>query len=453
MKISIIILAGIFMLTGCSEVMPLPTNDGNSGGINTDPNKFSQITPDWSFEELSLDNPVDIFASRDGRLYLAEPEENRIRVIRPSGEIETDFYDTLSNLIINDIPVNPTSICLDERMNVYFANDGKLVYFWPQFAASIGIAGIVTQREYRIDGKDTLLTPLTGLALGLTAKDNSDIVDSTQTAVIDSLMCPRVFYDPTSDLNKNGLYNTETGELIYAGNRVYASLNKSFVALAPASSSELAIFAADAVNNYILKISMVPTMLVRLNNGQNVWQYTGMLDDFIASPGTGAGTVSEPVSLASDRAGNVYYTQTGEYFDVHKLKAGTYSSEFLVGIDDIMELNGYGYARDITVSGDNNIFVLDTLDRDVKMFSPQGEFIKSVAVREEWLRISDTSYVGDSLIVRDTLLLQQYHDLLKNPMALTFYNDVLYTIDNGNRRILRFTRVDDVIIENPDREE
>jgi hypothetical protein len=118
-----------------------------------------------------------------------------------------------------------------------------------------------------------------------------------------------------------------------------------------------------------------------------------------------------------------------------------------------MELNGYGYARDIAVADDNSIFVLDTLDRDVKMFSVDGEFIKSIMVREEWLKLSDSTYVGDSLVVSDTLVLQQYHDLLKNPMALTFYNEVLYTIDNGNNRILRFTKVDDVVIENPDREE
>ncbi|MDD3966557.1 MAG: hypothetical protein WC372_06680 [Candidatus Neomarinimicrobiota bacterium] len=453
MKIPIIIVAGVFLLSGCSELIPLPTNNGNSGGINTDPNKFSQITPNWTFEELLLNDPVDIFASRDGRLYLAEPEANRIRVIRPSGEIEAAFYDTLSNLNINGLPVNPTSVCMDERMNVYFANDGKVVYFWPQFTASIGIAGIVTQREYRIDGKDTLLNPLSGLALGLTAKENSDIVDSTQTAVIDSLMRPRVFYDPASEMNRNGLYNSETGELIHKGNPIYASQNKSFVSLAPASPNDLSIYAADAINNYMLKITLIPSVLVRLANGQNVWQYTGILEDFIATPGTGAGTVSEPVSLCSDRTGNVYYTQTGEYFAVHKLRAGSYASEFLVGIDDIMELNAFGYARDIAVSSEGNIFVLDTLDRDVKMYDPDGAFVKSVAVREEWIRLSDSVYVSDSLVVRDTLILQQYPDLMNNPMALCYYQDVLYILDNGKRRMLRFTRVDDVIIGDPDREE
>jgi hypothetical protein len=157
--------------------------------------------------------------------------------------------------------------------------------------------------------------------------------------------------------------------------------------------------------------------------------------------------------LVTDNAGNVFYSQTGDFFSVHKLNSSAYSSGFFVGIDDIMGLGEFGYARDIALSTDNYVFVLDTLDHDVKMYSPQGEFVKSIVVREEWLRVSDSTFYGDSLVVKDTLILQQYPDLLKNPMALTYYNDVIYAIDNGHRRILRFTKVDDVIIEDPNREE
>lgn len=447
--LSVSLLTVLFFL-GCSETMPLPTG-GSTGPINTDPNKFVQITPDWSFQDLELTDPVDMFAARDGRLYLADPSENRIRVIRPSGEVEDSIYSALDGITINNSAVNPTSVCVDARFNVYFANDGNVIYMWPQFAATIGIAGIVTLREYELGGVDTLMHPLDGLAYGLTPK--RDIVDSTQTDVIDSLLSPHIFYDPQSDLNRFGLVDESTGTVILPGNPVYATQNKSFVGLAPAPTEDLAIFSADAINNYILKINLIPTMLVRLNNGQNIWQYVGMLDDFIAEPGTGAGTVSLPISLSSDNAGSVYYAQTGEYFAVHKLNSSNYGSEFLVGIHDIMGLGEYGYARDVIAADDNSIFVLDTLDRDVKMYSSDGMFMKSVVVREEWLKISDSTYYGDSLVVKDTLVLQQYPDLLKNPMAIAFYNEVLYTVDNGNNRLLRFTKVDDVVIEDPDREE
>jgi len=437
----------IFMVIGCSENMALPTSGDSTGGINTDPNKFVRITPDWTFSQLDMDDPVDVFASKDGRLYFAEPSENRIRVLRPSGEIESGIYDTLDNIIIDGYPVEPTSVCLDARFNVYFANDSNVIYFWPQFAATIGIKGIITHRTYQFGGTDSLMNPLDGLAYDLTPLPGGDIIDSTSTDMIDSLMSPRVFYDPQSDLNRNGLPGYMDGD------PVYASQNKSFVGVAPAPTADLAIFAADAFTDHILKIKLVPTVLVHLNNGQNVWQYVGMKSEFIANPGTGAGTVSRPISLTSDNAGSVYYAQTGDYFSVHKLSSSGYGSEYLVGIHDIMGLGEYGYARDIAVSGDNNIFVLDTLDHDVKMYSSDGEFIKSVVVREEWLKISDSTYYGDSLVVKDTLILQQYPDLLNNPMALTFYNEVLYTVDNGNQRILRFTKVDDVIVEDPDREE
>lgn len=440
------IMTAILLIWGCSETMPLPDTGESTGHINTDPNKYVRISPDWSFDQLELTDPVDVFASKDGRLYFAEPTENRIRVARPSGEIESGIYDTLANLVIDGSAVNPTSVCLDARFNVYFANDSNVIYFWPQFAATIGIKGIVTARMYQ--GVDTLMNPLDGLALGLTPIAGSEVIDSTDTDAIDSLMSPRAFYDPQSALNRNGLPGYMDGDAIYA------SQNKSFVGVAPAATADMAIYAADAITDNILKINLVPTLLVRLNNGQNVWQYVGMKESFIAKPGTGAGTVSRPISLASDNTGSVYYTQTGDYFAVHKLNASSgYGSEFLVGIDDIMGLGEYGYARDVAVGSDNSIFVLDTLDRDVKMFSAEGAFVKSVVVSEEWLKISDTTYYGDSLAVKDTLILQQYNDLLNNPMALTYYNEVLYTIDNGNNRILRFTKVDDVVIEDPDREE
>ena len=438
-------LMTILLVIGCSETMPLPSGGDDQQIINNDPNKFAQLTPIWSFDDLGLTDPVDIFASKDGRFYLADPSENRIRVIRPSGEIETGVYDSLDNIIFNDTTFNPTSVCVDARFNVYFANDGDVIYFWPQFIATIGIKGVITERRYV--GVDTLMSPLDGLAWGLTPIAGTEVIDSSDTDMIDSLMSPRAFYDPQSDLNRNGL----PGYL--DGDPIYASQNKSFVGLAPAPTEDLAIFAADATTNNILKINLVPTVLVRLNNGQNVWQYVGMKEQFIAEPGTGAGTVSSPISLSSDNAGSVYYAQTGEYFAVHKLNSSNYGSEFLVGIHDIMGLGEYGYARDVIASDDNSIFVLDTLDRDVKMYSPDGEFMKSVVVREEWLKISDSTYYGDSLVVKDTLVLQQYPDLLKNPMALAFYKEVLYTVDNGNNRILRFTKVDDVVIEDPDREE
>ncbi|MFA6619169.1 MAG: hypothetical protein WCT23_08890 [Candidatus Neomarinimicrobiota bacterium] len=453
-KTSLSIITAIFLLS-CSGNMELPDNNsGTNAGINNNPNKFSRITPDWTFSELELQTPLDAFSSKDGRIYIADSAAHSIRVIRPSGEVESGIYD-----VLKDLDISPTSVCLDARFNVYYTDDKDIIYFWPQFVATIGIEGIITERDYKVGGDTLRMTPLEGLSDNYSPIPGTELVDTSQKAAIDSMMNPRVFYDPSSELNKKGLIDPVSKEVLIAGDPIYAAQNKSYVALAPADRGNMAIYAADAINDYILKIKLVPTVLVRLKNGQNVWQYIGMLDKsdvsdgFIAKPGTGSGTVSKPISMTSDNGGNVYYTQTGEYFSVHKLLSPSYSTAFLVGIDDIMELGEYGYARDIAVSTDNSIFVLDTLDRDVKLYSPQGDFIKSIVVREEWMKISDSSYVGDSLVVKDTLVLQQYPDLLLNPMALTFYNEVLYTFDNGNGKVLRFTKVDDVVIGDPDRED
>lgn len=155
---SLILLSALLLTFGCSETMSLPgTGEPPTSGINSDPNKFARISPDWSFTQLGLTDPVDVFASKDGRLYIADSSEKRIRVIRPSGEVETGIYDTLSNL-----SVAPTSVCLDSRFNVYYTDDGGVVYFWPQFAAMIGIEGIITQRYYDVNGSPVLMDPLSG---------------------------------------------------------------------------------------------------------------------------------------------------------------------------------------------------------------------------------------------------------------------------------------------------
>ncbi|MCF7833415.1 MAG: hypothetical protein K9N05_07570 [Candidatus Marinimicrobia bacterium] len=446
---------------GCSELMPLPETGDSTGVINTDPNKYTQLTPIWTFDQFGLQNPTDAFFKQDGRMYIADSSINSIMVIRQFAEVESGCYDSLLNL-----DVKPTSVCVDSRFNVYFSDGGNKIYMWSQYATMFGIKGIVTERLYEIDGKDTLLSPLDAIAI-LGYEDakypKEDIIDTTQVELIDSLMSPRVFYDPQNDLNRNGLINDLTGEVMYPGNKVYATVNKSYVALAPGESGELSVFAADAINNYILKIDLIPTVLVHCSNGQNVWQYIGILDRFIATPGTGAGTVSKPVSLSSDESGNLYYTQTGDYFSAHKIEIPDYTSSFSVG-QDILRIGEFGYARDI-LSADQTIFVLDNIDNDIKLYSPQevkenyivttekGEYLKSIAVTEEWVIVSDTTYINDSLVVKDTLVLNQYNDLLDNPMAITFYDEVIYVFDNGNSRILRYTKADDVVIEDADREE
>jgi len=451
MKRTFYILTTILLLllfTACTDTLDLPdAGDSENTGINRDPNKYVQITPDWSFADLGLETPLDIYPSRDGRLYIADSSEQRIRVIRPSGERESGVYDTLSGL-----SVSPTAVCLDTRFNVYYASRGSRIWVWPQFSATVGIKGIVTSREFETGDATAFMDPLAGLAAGYAPVPHTEIVDSAATDLIDSLLAPHVFYDPQSGNNRLGIVDPVTGETL-EGHPIYAGLNKSLVALAPGPENARYLYAMDAINNQVLKIRLIPSILVKLDNGQLVWHYEGVLEDVVATDGTGAGTVSDPTAMTTDAAGNIYYTQTGDFFSVHKLMYNDYSSGFLVGVDDIMNLGEFGYAQDVAVAPDGNIFVLDTLDRDVKMYGPGGEFLKSIAVREEWIRISDTSYVADSLVVRDTLILQQYPDLLTRPLALTVYDEVLYTLDNGNRRILRFTKVDDVIVEDPERED
>ncbi len=152
------------------------------------------------------------------------------------------------------------------------------------------------------NGTDTIITtPLQSLDLeSYTSVENTEFINTNST-LLDSITSPYVFYDSNSP--KNILTNPS-----------YATKIKKFISLAVSTSEDKFIFAMDKHNNKLAKITLVPSELISLENGQSIWTYEGVLDDFIAEEGTGGGTINKPTGMTSDNAGNLYYTQIGNYF-------------------------------------------------------------------------------------------------------------------------------------------
>lgn len=431
---------------GCIDTMDLPTNSGSGyTGIQNDVEKYAELFPRWTWESAGVSSICDIHIAGDGRLYIADSSADQIKVLRLSGEDAGEDYAPLQNLSYKGNPIHPLAVTTDSRYMVYYTDGGNKVYAWYQFLAQTGVTGVITTRRYS-DGVNSVdISPWeysTNPAYeAYQLVFGHDVIDST-AALIDSLKSPFLFYDPSDEPNK-------------ILNPTYAStaLKKSFVSLAAGASGDLTLYITDAANDRIVRVYLLPTVLIQLSNGQKIWHYTGIYNGFIAEPGTGAGTVSDPTGMVTDVNGNLYYTQLGDYFGLHKLKAGNYESGFTLGVNEIMDLDQFIAPLDVAIDGANAIYVLDSAYNAVKKFSVSGEYSTLVGVTETWLKVQDTTWTytesDTTWALKDTLILNVQRDMLKSATVLAAFEDVIYISDTGNQRILRYTLADDITIDLP----
>jgi len=451
------IILNILLFFSCIDNMDLPSAP-DTEIAPTSNKQYIEITPCWEFSDLDIDYVSDIFIAKDGRFFIADSVNNKLIVLRQSGKPADNNYDVLKNPVIDGVNISPTASCVDPRFIVYFVDGNDKIYAWNQFVSQTGITGIVDSMKYT-NGTDTIITtPLKSLYLDeYTSIKNTEFLNNEST-FLDSITSPYIFYDPNSPKN-------------IQVNSSYASKTKKFIALAQSSSDDKFIFAMDKFNNKLAKITLVPTELILLENGQTIWTYEGVLNDFIAEEGTGGGTINEPTGMTSDNDGNLYYTQLGNYFGLHKLLSNSYNCVFNKDNHEIMQLDQFQSAIDVAVDNNASIFVLDSAANLVKKFTSNGSFDKFVGVSNNWIRQPDTnitifpidtteiidgndttySIIFDTTTtIKDTLILEYKNDILNKATAIAEYEDVIYISDTGNRRILRYTLSEDVNIQDPD---
>ena len=124
------------------------------------------------------------------------------------------------------------------------------------------------------------------------------------------------------------------------------------------------VFLTDKGNNRIVKLNMVISTGVLLENRYLLPTFTGLYEADIATAGTGAGTVDNPRGITTDNDGNVYFTQFGSNFLVQKLKESgdVYISAYTLYQHPIMDLNRFIAPFDIALGESDAIFVVDTGD-------------------------------------------------------------------------------------------
>ncbi len=117
-----------------------------------------------------------------------------------------------------------------------------------------------------------------------------------------------------------------------------------------------------------------------LNN--KIWQISsqGMVINSWGDPGTGPGQFSEPWGIAVDASGNVYVADTWNHriqkFDRQGKYLLSWGASGLVSVDDPAGA-GYFYGpRGVAVGPDGNIYVTDTGNKRVEIFTSEGQFVR-----------------------------------------------------------------------------
>jgi hypothetical protein len=427
-------MTAIFMTISCVDRFVIPSNINSSDPVNfgAGDTTFLQIKPLWDIG-YGIDQPTEISIAQDGRIFIADKGRNSILVIDQNGETPMGFEQLLDLTDNSGSPVSPIDVDIDKKMNVFFIDGSQKIFVWNQFWNQAGINRVSTSGTFKhsLTDVDTTVDAGTEIWMALLNDQAWELINTeleNDNLLIDSLLQPHIFYDGSSSVNK------------YL-DTYYDSDSSLFSALTSSGNDENKIFVTDnfgGINNQyrILQIDFKKSLLLELSSGDYVWSFIGHYGSTIKGFGTGAGTVNEPLSLDVDYQGNLYYTQTGDYFPVHKISPNLsgdfaiYTSGFQPEVDDIMNSDMFNFPTDVAIDNNMNTYVVDQMNRDVTVFTSGGDFFKKAGYND-----TDNSL-----------------SMLNEPVAAAVdQRGVLYVCDKGDGAIYRFklsnTLNDEIILE------
>jgi len=372
----------LLFFSSCIEKFIIPENiinddlDPLSAGDTT----FIKISPSWG-PEFGFINPHEISIAQDGRVYVADSTLNSIFVFNQNGEKPPGFNSLLDIVDAEDMPISPTDVDIDKKMNVFFIDGSQRVFKWNQYWNDIGIKKVSTSGLFRNVNTqlDTLVNYDSELWYSILNDDNwlaLDITGEEHQEIIDSLLRPHIFYNGSDEINR------------YLDS-YYKSEMSTFSGLTTTNGSENYIFVSD---NYggtdnqhrIIEIAFEKSILIELNNDEFIWGYRGKFGSTIKGYGSGAGTVNDALSLDMDYQGNIYYTQGGDFFPLHMIQPNlsgdfaTYTSGFEPSSDDIMDALVYDQFFDVSVDDEKNVYAVDKNKNKIHVFNSYGQYFKTI---------------------------------------------------------------------------
>ena len=378
---------------------------------------YLMIQPIWNSEQ-DIVNPVEISIAQDGRIFVADEGQSSILVFDQSGN-QPDGFEDLRNLVDNyNNEITPIDVDIDKKMNVFYIDGSQRIFVWNQYWNEVGINKVSSSATFvhSQSGVDTIAYAGTEGWLSLLNDSNWEIVESemiTDLLLIDSLLKPHLFYDGANEMN------------MYL-DTYYQSDSSKFTGLTAPSGEENMIFVTDNYGGYnnqhrIVQIDFIRSLILELSGGDIVWAYEGRFGSTIKGYGTGAGTVNSPTSIDVDYLGNVYYTQSGDYFPIHMISPNlggdfaVYNSGFQPEADDIMNPSLFLSPVDIAVDNNRNSYIVDQQSSDITVFNFNGSFFKKAG------------YINET------------EKIMNDPVALTVDNKgVIYVCDSNGGALYRY---------------
>ena len=441
-RLFISIILTIILITSCSfEPISMPEDDNSDIIFNFGGEKYIPVNPEWSGAAWNFSNPTDIFISLDDYIYVADSGNARVVVMAKNGIVvqNDDFGNDFSDLThitkvdSPEVSINPVGICVDSKLNVFIVDNSKNIYVWNQYINNIrnsypegkdSIATEITYINYNTGEEIVLLphqfyTSVTLEANSFTIKDVTFISDPVK---LDSIYKPHVFY---TEFEEEGA---------------------QFVSVVAAPFGDNQVYACDRIQQRVASIYTGRSSYLKLRNGNTLWQHQGFYYYNVATAGTGAGTVNDPKGITVDESGNIYYTQLGENFSFHKMSYISsitgWASAFALDKNEIMDLYRFDALYDVATSEEGNILVVDRGANEVQVYANDGEFIRKAGTR---FAQTDTTLVDSVLIdgiltavEKDTIITIEYSDVLNSPRSVAVEEGMVYIVDSGNNRILRY---------------
>ena len=433
--ITILSVTLYLLFTSCEyQRLTMPNSNDTSTIFNTGEIKYIQMNPIWT----NFEYPVDMYVSLDDYIFVADSIMQEVVVLDKTGQrvISDESGNNFEDL--QNLSFSPMGICVDSKLNLFVVDKSNKLYTWNQFTNNKSETG---------DGNDSLAVSIR--YKNISSGETETITDFSESYALedDGYIIDKVMYE----------YNPAKSDSILDLHEFFADNDESttpskFVAVAAAPSTKNAVYVTDTGEQTILKINYVRSAYLKLADGTTVWQHRGERGRTIANAGTGAGTVNDPTGIFVDPSGSVFYTQTGINFGFHKIaetneEEQIWSSMFLLGQNEILDLERFIAPQDVAVDEDGNIFVLNTGANEVQVFESDGSFLRKAGLRSVQIDTTIMSMVDGQSVEKDTIITKYYNDVLNDPRGIFVDNGVVYVVNSGDNNIIRFKLSSDLDVE------
>ena len=384
---TLLLLVLFLVVTACLEQMSLEFLEESD---------LPDFSPDTTYLPLSpsftdgLITPIEVVVSHARQVFVADTGARDILVFDQAGtrlDEDGSIYETLDFDHLG-ADFTPTDMDMDGRLNLLIINGSNKIYRWNQFWNIHGIDSVASKilvrntttgerlwvSPFQLETADTLQSPDWIAELNSSRYEKND-------AVADSLLKPHVFLDMALSVNQQKDVYYHPGKTVFS-------------AISGARLDDYFFYAADSMQNRILRATLVRNGAIKLGNGETYYTHFAMFVDNVKEIGTGAGTVNRPTGLDADIFGNLYYSQYGKNMYVHSVRSSqesNFPSRFELFVDDIMTPGQYLRPTDVAVDARQMIYVANTDLQEILVFNGDGSFFKKAGI--EKVTIDTTMWV------------------------------------------------------------